>query len=263
MASIGGKVTRVKYSLPRLSAGLKHNGHPLAANLESCWLFDEGSGTTAHDLCGRHNITLNLATLAWTRTGLFNNGIISAATGSTTDAATVSGFPQLAQSFSIEVWYKIDAAGSDNYGSLFTQSSTSGLFLRNSGAGYHLIVYTGSDRDSTNTINVNTHQQGLVTYNNNKDLVFYGNGKFVNYINIGSYNFTPSTLFNDFASETFRGTVSLMRIWHNRALNSVDVGNLYRTPLSMFEVPADAFTLNPRTGGGALISTKRHRLVVA
>ena len=225
-------VSPQSYRMPMRNLALRHIGHPLAINLESCWLFSEGVGTTVQDCTGLHPMTLDLTALSWTRSGIFHNGIISSPTAGTT-RGTVSGYPLLDVEYSIEVWLYI--TGTDSYGAILMGGT--GLYTRNIGSGPQMNLWanTGGDHLSSHVLKLNAWSQSVVTYKNTSELTFYTNGLYNNkFTGFTTAGFTPTSIFNDVNSETFQGTMSLMRVWRRRCLTPLEVKTLYNDPLGMF-----------------------------
>lgn len=208
--------------------------HPLADRLESCWLFQEQAGLVAKDSMGRHSIDFaGLSQLGWTQTGAFPGaGFQSKAPGSTTDAGTLTGFPTLATAWTIEAWLRLDGSN-DGYGTICAVDGDTGLYIRQSGGIHRINFYLSGDHNSAVILGQDRHYHVVITYSNPL-LSIYVDTRLDSQYSISGISFSPTKILNDTNTETFIGTLSLLRIWRQRCLNAGEVGQLNAAPFAMF-----------------------------
>ena len=209
---------------------LVDTGHALYTNLWGSWLFNEGSGTTAANSQGSsgRNITLDLTSIVWGTTTNFTSGAALVCSSNPTVAVGgVFSGPTLSGTWSVEVWFKNGA--SDTYGSMCSQDGTRGLFLHANRADY----YQGTFYDDPTAFSVGSNYQWVLTYDG-VSLRYYSNGSLSYTTGLGGASFTPNSIINDNATETFVGTYDLLRVWQSRTLTGPEVSSLFTDPFGMY-----------------------------
>lgn len=215
-------------------------GHPLAVGLVGCWLFNEGQGRTAVDLCGASN-------------GSFLNGA-SWASGS--DGVSLNSAANQYVRIPATRWQKTDAAVTHewwwrprsirNYNGGFTKtvvnaaapidfyvdaSNAANAFAGSTGSAAHVSV--------SNFCIAGQLQQVVVTAQTGGNMVLYRDG-----IAMATASASPVLdAGSDFrvggredAATFFDGTFQLARVW-NRAISAAEIASLYADPYQMILAP--------------------------
>lgn len=234
------------------SGTLVNTSHALATNLFVAYLCNEGSGTTLVDssqAAVQKNAVVSLTAISW---GLSKfDGISSALVSVATAGATAVDTPDsLNLTGNMSVVAYIFNTGSDAYGTMFQVSASKGWWLHVSGAGFKSDLYTAADHESATVLSLNTFYTLGITLSGTL-ATFYTNG-----VADGTATVVPGFLFslmvNDSLSETFIGTFDTFYAWNNRILTATEMLDLHNDPFAMYG-----------TGQGALLSSKRNRIVLA
>ncbi len=234
-------------------------GHPLAAGLWVCLLFNEGQRDPTIDqkiqnLCAPSSpATIPTSSvshspngwLAWTTgpggaalTNLTNSG--GTRLQIPAPPATISG-----EGVSFETCIN-PISFTDNYGEIFGVNGSAGFYLRSTGK---IDLYVAGDNIISNTalsLNTWTH---LVVVIKNGITTTYLNGR-VDFQGATSslVGWVPDVAFNDSGSETFDGSMTHIRAW-KRALSPADAWSLYTDRYAMFRPPVSRFIA---MGGGTV-----------
>ncbi len=233
---------------PRLGTPLVHS-HTLTNQLEACWLFNEGQGTIAYDCSGNgHDILLgttstDVVNARWTG-GNFRGPALQclATTGVTTSTGNMRGnvsplftIPS-GDTFSIEFW--INKSSADLYGAILSVLGNRGVFVHNSGAGFLVDYYLPGDNQNSTVLSFDVWYHLVLTVANQgaaqQNARFYVNGKLDGSLTLSATDNGWNSALNDVNSESFVGTIDLMRVWRKRVLTPEEIGHLYRRPFDMF-----------------------------
>ncbi len=192
---------------------------PNRAGLLAYYSFDEGQGSIARDYSGNNNHGTLVGSPTWVdgmngkALGFSNNGKVT--------------FPSIVLSgdFSFSLWVYYSDTGSNNYGTLISQASASGLWILKTSQN-KLNYFFSVDHLSNDSIPVNTWTHVCFTKNGTTG-TFYINGK-----QSGTVAAVPSisisNIGGDVANEFLIGKLCQIRVY-NRAISQQEIRTLYQS----------------------------------
>lgn len=255
-------------SKPPTGIQLNRN-HPLVQGLVGCWLFNEGSGLRANDLCGMNHGTLTSfepfsSTSKWSGG---NTGTVLMFDG-TNDVVVCGNNPSLdfgTRPFSIEFWIDgktpsttfVGFVGKPNAVDWTATSAKLGFLILERFADDIRIEFgdgsvSGSTGQDVTTLGSYRNQgwlQFVVTVGTVGDTIkAYKNTTLSNQVTrtVGSITNTINLSIGAWTGIVNRfslATYSIVRIW-NRSLNQDEVKYLYNKPYEMFWNPSERIRKN-------------------
>lgn len=240
------------------------HGKPHAGNLQlnrsdaqgrkmiAGWMLSEGGGVRLDEVTQRYPATLQLTTIGWGGGHTGQGGLRADNTASITPGVAIS-IPAMTR-YAIECRLQ-RTTGVDAYACVCTEGGGRGLFFKGTVGGSNLSFFdAGADHLSTETIDFGRSVHVVATTRGSGTLDLYIDGQLDSVHSFAVPTFTPNSLLNDSASQTFIGVLEYMRILEE--LNADDVHELYTDPYRMFCHDPDLLELI--VTGGMMVDMNRY-----
>lgn len=213
--------------------------------------FDENTGSTVFDYSGNknHGNITDGNNLNWVD-GILGKALNIRSFGGVSTKVT---FPPMVLSniHTVSMWiYPSLAPVSANYGTLFSQGTTLGIWYRG-GLNKITFVFGGQDHLSNTVIVPNTWNHIVITCNAG-NVTFYLNGNSDGTATSGT-GYNVNNIGNDPGNETYRGYLDELRVY-NRVLSSAEIQTLYKSGSSkiIYSKPTPITILNPPNRNGLI-----------
>lgn len=233
-----------------------NRAHPLVNGLVNCWLFNEGGGNPVDLASGLANLSITDLTNTKWAAGPAGIGIQATINAGTTRGITISPTISTTSIFTWDGLLAPSANFSDNFGTIFSQSGSTGLWMRGTPSGGftgRMEWYGASGTIFSNanaTLDGKVHHHCLTATGTSATATWYFDGSFDTSGTVTTPGITGvDSMFNDPSSDTYDGLCFFQRLW-NRALSAQEVAWLAAEPYAFLSPKVVRRYFIPAVGGG-------------